>query len=161
MLLLLSVTSLQACVIPLGPDFQDPPAQRNFPPQILKATPQQLTEVTDTKPTFTVTVTDPNVGDDLFIRWFSDFPGTPNTLRRLVPPEGSIIRANGTQRISTVSLSPTCSADLIARGFSLHTIVVMIGDRDFADLPDDRTQLVDGSHAVLAAWLLNLDCPPL
>ena len=159
-MLLLSVTSLQACVIPVGPDFQDPPAPRNFPPQILSADPEQLTEVTESKPTFRVRVTDPNVNDDLFIHWFSDFPGTPNTTRRLAPNTPRI-KANGTQQISTVDLSPTCSADRIASGFSLHTIVVMIGDHDFDDSSNDVTLLNDGSHAVLAGWLLNLDCPPL
>ena len=158
--MLLLVTALPACIIPLGPDFQDPPAEENLPPQILDPSPAFLSQVN--KSNFQVTVTDPNATDVLHIRWFSDYlSNVPDSTRRLgaavstIPPS-----RDGKQQRTTVAISPTCSADRIAPGISLHTIVVMVADHDFADSPD-LTLLDDGSHAVTAGWLLDLDCPPL
>src|SRR5207244_709655 len=51
-----------ACVVPVGPQFQDPPATQNYEPRILAAQPPLGERVTGT--TFHVTVQDPNVLDD-------------------------------------------------------------------------------------------------
>ena len=71
------MTSLSACVIPVGPRFEDPPGQENFAPEIENADPLQggvVTVPSNTAKKITITVTDPNAFDDLYIRWIAEYP---------------------------------------------------------------------------------------
>src|SRR5262245_11346724 len=64
----LAVSLTSACIIPVGPEWQDPAGEPNAPPQILNPDPTWGAEVTGTTSrTFSFTVTDQNGADDLFL----------------------------------------------------------------------------------------------
>src|SRR5262245_28993773 len=66
---------MSACIIPVAPEFQDPPGAPNSPPQILNPNPTWGAEVAatpDQPAKFEITVTDVNTGDDLYLEWIVD-----------------------------------------------------------------------------------------
>src|SRR5437870_8232998 len=65
LLLLLFASPMSACIIPAGPQFQDPAGVPDSPPFLLAVSPDEGS--TTTKDTFTVTPSDINVGDDLYV----------------------------------------------------------------------------------------------
>jgi hypothetical protein len=165
---LLAVAWLSGCVVPISPDFTDPPVAQNFPPQLLAdtATPPFLVETAITK--FSVTVTDPNGGDDLYVRWYVDYPPvSPSFTRALFAPITTILhRADGAQQFTQIDMMVDCTRDVLSSAIPRHQIAVLVGDRDFAPeagdltlLKPDPTMLKDGSHAVLAGWFLDKQCP--
>jgi len=107
--------STSACIIPLGPDFQDPVAEPNDPPFFESASPDFGSIVTPpaTSPlTFAVTLTDPNVGDDLYIEWQADYPGVNH--RPLVGTKPFVPHSlNGTPLHETVTANVDCIVDVI------------------------------------------------
>jgi hypothetical protein len=156
--LLLAVALVPACVVPLAPDFVDPPAAQNLPPQILPGSPLFGAETTIS--TFQVTVTDPNGGDDLFVRWYSDYPPVSSMTRALFAPTTTIPhRPDGVQQFTPIEMIVDCVRDFIPRGITRHQIAVMVGDADFAGEPMDLTLLKNGSHAVTNSWVLDRQCP--
>src|SRR5882724_1117584 len=85
---------MSACVLPIAPEFQDPPASENYAPVFIDTIPPAGQVVTASPvAAFTIIVEDPNVGDDLFVRWIADFPPlTDNTIvmeTRMAPPGGA------------------------------------------------------------------------
>src|ERR1700743_146605 len=56
------VLQMSACIIPVAPDFQDPPAAQNDTPYFMGTSPEQGTVVVAIPPTFNVTVAAPTVG---------------------------------------------------------------------------------------------------
>ena len=165
---LLALAWLSGCVVPIAPDFTDPPVAQNFPPQLLgdTATPPFLAETAMTK--FSVIVTDPNGGDDLYVRWYVDYPPVALTFTRaLFAPITTIVhRADGAQQFTQIDMMVDCTRDVLSSAIPRHQIAVLVGDRDFAPeagdlslLKADPTMLKDGSHAVLAGWFLDKQCP--
>src|SRR4051812_34931695 len=78
-----AVSFMSGCVVPVTPAFQDPPASQNYAPVFLNVDPEIGAVVT--RSAFLVTVTDPNVGDDLYVRWIADYPPYSNNTRTLLP----------------------------------------------------------------------------
>jgi hypothetical protein len=153
-----------ACVIPLAPDFQDPPAAQNFAPVITDSFPDNGAVVTATMvPTmFRVTVSDPNLNDDLHVRWIADYPPFSANSRRLldrdIPPSNA-----ATPQSTDVSITIDCLTSTLALGLTQHQIMVFIADRDFLpgdNQPLDRklTALPDTAGHAEAHWILNLEC---
>jgi hypothetical protein len=73
---------MSACVLPIGPDFQDPLSSPNYAPYFVDTLPVagSIVTATSTVPLFRVTVQDPNGGDNLQVRWIADYPPfTDNT----------------------------------------------------------------------------------
>src|SRR3954467_10422154 len=64
LLLLLFASPMSACIIPAGPEFQDPPGVPDSPPVLLGESPDEGSTTTKDAPEFTVTPSDINVGDD-------------------------------------------------------------------------------------------------
>jgi hypothetical protein len=156
--LLLGAALLPACVVPLGPDFQNPPVAQNSPPLIGSEIPQFGAEWTNS--TFQVTVTDLNGGDDLFVRWVSDYPPITSMTRALFAPVTTIPhRVDGAQQYTPIQMTVDCVRDFIPRGITRHQIEVMVGDDDFAPESTDLTLLKNGSHASTASWVLDRQCP--
>src|SRR5215471_15875644 len=85
---LLLVPPMSACILPVAPEFQDPPASENFGPVITDSSPALGSVVTKVGgaplPPFRVTITDPNLGDNLHVRWLADYPPRSNNTRTLV-----------------------------------------------------------------------------
>ncbi len=167
---LLALAWICGCVIPVSPEFTDPPVAQNYPPELLADTAQPpfLTETPLTR--FSVTVTDPNVGDDLYVRWYVDYPPfSPSFTRALFAPITTIFhRADGAQQFMPIEMIVDCTRDVLSSAIPQHQIAVLVGDRDFAPEASDLTQLKDptmltmlkdGSHAVVGGWFLDKQCP--
>jgi hypothetical protein len=153
---------MSACIIPTSPDFQDPMAGSNYPPYFESATPDFNSIVTPQQLTFSVTVTDPNVGDDLFVEWFADYPGA--NYRPLPAPSSVAHSTNGQPLHATLTATVDCSIDnLVPNTNGEHRIEVIVADRPFVDPipPETRLDLVPTpGFAIRASWLLEqLSCP--
>jgi hypothetical protein len=160
---------MSACVLPIGPEFQDPPAAANFAPQILDSQPAigSIVTVTGTAtaaPPFRVSVSDPNVGDDLHVRFLADFPPKTGNTRTLIVDHVVTHNADGTRLNEDVTVTPSCGTFNLAN-IALHQIMVIVADRPFLDkpaapgLPVDLTKLADPEGLeVVASWTLEMDC---
>jgi hypothetical protein len=160
------VSVMSACVLPITPEFQDPPASANYAPVIVSAMPDIGSIVTATNPsavpTFTVFVTDPNLGDELHVRWIADFPPeTANT--RFLEKDFPITPSSGMAPSGNSSVTPGCTGDLA--NIPQHQIMAVVADRLFDDTlppmgtPIDLTKLAKPEgKKVIATWILNLDC---
>jgi hypothetical protein len=157
---LVSSLVLVGCVVPLAPQFQDPPASQNYAPVIVAADPL-IGSVISTTPnvpqTFTVTFDDPNVGDVLTARFLIDFP--PDTTNTRVQDDPPIVPGSGNQ-LSVAHITPNCLLNALAKTAS-HQIMVVISDRGFLppQVAGDLTRIPEGGHAVQASWTLLMECP--
>jgi hypothetical protein len=151
--------STSACIIPLGPDFQDPVSEPNDAPYIIGAIPDFTSVVTPPQLDFSVTVTDPNVGDNLYIRWLADYPGA-NYRPLMADPPFVAHSTNGQPLRKSVSTTVDCFLDNLAMtSDGEHRVEVLVADRPFVD----GTQLdmvMDPGLVVRASWVLEqLSCP--
>jgi hypothetical protein len=152
---------MSACVLPIAPEFQDPPASENYAPIIVDSDPPLGMRVTATAgklTPFSVTVTDPNVGDTLHVRWIVDYPPFSTNTRVLqedfpVPPSPSP---------TTVTQNIGCAESTLSV-LASHTVMAIIADRGFMQsmLPPAPVDLgrvqAEGLKAV-AVWTLDLEC---
>jgi hypothetical protein len=157
-----AVALAAGCVVPVGPQFQDPIAAQNFRPQIIKADPTSGTWVQsdpmlDTA-TFTITVEDPNVGDKLYVRWAVEYPprDAGNSVRVggdvIIPPNGTEVRPLQSQTIS-------CQLGLRIDQ-TLHSVWVGVSDQPFNQTAPEISQLQDNSPvAETRTWTLVMPCP--
>jgi hypothetical protein len=148
------------CVLPIGPEFQDPPATQNYAPLILAAEPPLGARVTG--PSFRVTVQDPNVGDDLYVRFVADFPPVGENMKFLKDvkvehnPDGTLLSKDVPLEVKCSGVVPLPS----------HQITVIVADRKFSQDERSPTQpanplsLPDEARRVIGTWTLNLECPP-
>jgi hypothetical protein len=150
---------LSACVVPVGPQFEDPPG--NASPFLASSTPAAGSVLSASAPTIEVTLGDPNLDDILEGRWLIDYP-----------PCGSISRlalefrrpATGTLTREPVRFVPSCSEHLIASGLESHRVTLSVADRAFIPQAQAAPDLcLDSVQAegllVRATWILNLVCP--
>jgi len=152
------------CVIPIGPQFQDPPAGENHQPQILTSTPPPGAVVTaspNTGQLFSVTITDANVGDTLFVRWLANYPDYKlgATFKLEGPRDHYPPSADGQRWSAEVANTIDC-LDVAGDGMTQHHINFAVADRAFLD--GDYTQplqLPAGAKMAQYNWTLNLSCP--
>ncbi|HEY7374097.1 MAG TPA: hypothetical protein VIF57_18190 [Polyangia bacterium] len=143
-----AASSMSACIIPVGPEFQDPPGAPNSSPEILDPDPLWGAEVTGMAPdgkTFKFAVTDPN-NEELYLRWIVD--------GRTVPGPGMASPADfGTPLTKQV----TCT-DVDVR-LSRHAITAVVADRTFFEGDPDLYRIHDQGLSDKITWTLNLTCP--
>jgi hypothetical protein len=161
----LVAAGLASCVVPVGPEWTDPPA--NYPPTIKEANPavgSLLPRDPDAGGSFTVEVVlaDKNTTDDLFVRWIIDYPPPPfdETASRLAYPTTQP-GGGGIER-PRLRFAPSCNDDHIASGFSSHRLMLAASDRSFASDDPGQTSLdavPEGNARVEAVWLFELNCP--
>jgi hypothetical protein len=155
--LLLMVTSISACIVPLAPEFQDPPAAQNYPPTVVSADPP-LGSIVTQKSMFSLVLRDPNVNDDLFVRWEADFPPfNPNLTRGLNGSGTTIPHPTGGLQVVDTSVIVDCQANALATSIPQHQIMAIVADRPF--LPGGDLDSSDG-NVLKASWTLNLECMP-
>ena len=153
---------MSACVLPIGPDFQDPIASPNYAPVFIDSNPMFGTAATSTPTvlqTFSVQISDPNVGDQLTVRWIVDFP--PFTVdTRPQPDQVFDPSANGQSLDQQISLRPSCLLTSLAKT-PVHQIEVVVSDRGFvtAQDPTDLTSIPAGGQEIFGNWTLDLECP--
>jgi hypothetical protein len=161
----LFMTSFAACVLPVGPRFEDPPAVENFAPTIVTSLPLQGSTVTAVGATqmFSVTATDPNVGDTLHARWLGEYP--PYGDSSFIIGEMPFSSLGGQPWDATPTIVTSC-VDAYARK-PQHTITVLVSDLPFWDpgapgAPTDRETLlttnIERTQMAEANWVLNLTC---
>jgi len=161
LLLLLFTASLSsACIIPLGPEFQDPSGAPNSPPRLVSVSPDQGTTVTKDPATFSVTLSDNNVGDPLFVRWIVEYPpfndiNTKSPQDDEIPPpqDGSLVRR-------PVSFEPNCFKLNVTT--STHQITAAVSDSRFIggsqSTESDLLLTEDGLRPALVNWTLIKNC---
>jgi len=156
-LFVLPMLSMSACIIPIGPDFQDPSASANYPPYIESFTPDFNSITTPPSPlSFSVTVTDPNLGDDLYVEWFADYPGINY---RLVAQTMIAHSMNGQPLHQPVSATVDCVGDhLLQTPNGDHRIEVIIADRPFSQMVPPT--VAPPGFIIYASWAIEqLSCP--
>ena len=154
LLLLFAASLMPACIIPVGPEWQDPPGAANAGPTIISKMPEVGTR--STSAAFRVVLSDPE-GDQIFVKWFADFPpfipgssyvGLEMELRQAGP--GMPVAAETTFQCTfhIMSSQPT------------HQIMLAIHDRHFKDGDGiDPRATVDGRTPIELVWFLDKVCP--
>ncbi len=152
---------MSACIIPVGPKFQDPPGSPNYAPYVVSATPDFGSVVSIvTSLRFEVTVTDPNVEDDLYFRWVADYPKYTTSTRRL----GDEIQSNstdGTPLLNDITID--CSDDFAMTADSKHQLEVIVADRPYQPSTDNQLDEVEPPGFVVhTSWGFEITCqsPP-
>lgn len=160
---------MSACIIPVAPEFQDPPPNPTAPPYLTN--PSQPFGGLVTVPTlpppaigqamFTVEVMDSQMGVTLYYRWALDYPPftgftrTPGLEPPIQPP------STGGPIDSPVSYNLDCSLNPDPGAGSQHTFVLIVADRPFLNAAGDLTALDDAAgtgHVVTAFWNVNMSC---
>ena len=153
LLLLLVASPMSACIIPAGPEFQDPPGVPDSPPMLLSVLPDIGSTTTKDAPEFTVQPTDINVGDDLYVLWLTEYP--PLTSSSFVSPIVKIQHSDdGTRLARSESFRPTCYQ--VNRALPTHQIIAAISDSPF--LPDKLLATESGMHPIQVVWTWVKSC---
>jgi hypothetical protein len=159
-LLALGLGALGAgCVVPVGPQFQDPIAAQNFPPQITSTLPESgaLVQAMPDFAKFEISVSDQNVGDTLYVRWAVDYPPRDQVTSRqvgndvMIPPNGFLER-----QVPQVIIS--CNLGLQIDQ-PQHSVWVAVADKKFSLTAPDFWTLEDNTRATeTRSWTLALTC---
>jgi hypothetical protein len=151
---------LCACIVPVGPQFQDPVG--NDPPYLATSNPPAGAVLPPTNPVIEVTLGDPNLEDFLVGRWLIDYPPYDEGHSRLAL-QFRMPRTNAANRDS-VRFAPNCTENQIASDLDSHRVTLSVADRPFVPsdqaTPDLRLDTVpDEGFLLRATWILNLTCP--
>jgi len=151
--LLLAASLTPACIIPVGPNWQDPPGEENAAPTIISEMPEVGTR--GTSGAFRVVVSDAE-GDQLFSKWFVDFPPfVPGT--SYVGMEQPLMQAGPGMPVpaeTTFDCGP-----YIQSSQPTHRIMLAIHDRHFKDGDGvDPRDTVDGRTPIKFVWFLDKVC---
>lgn len=150
LLLFAVASSMSACIIPVGPEFQDPPGAPNASPEIVDPDPLWGAEVTTTAQmgqAFQIAVTDPN-DQLLHIRWIVD-----NQTRAGDPGPSMVEPSEYGMRFSKLV---TCN-DVDTR-LSRHPVTAIVADQQF-ELNDSNLYHVQNQGlSDKITWTLNLTC---
>jgi hypothetical protein len=149
-----------ACVLPVGPEFQDPPG--NFAPYLASSNPPEGAVLPESSPVIEVVLGDANPDDVLVGRWFVDYPPFDAATTRLAQ-EFRLPSAGKAER-GKVLFAPKCADDQIASGMPSHRVTLSVADRPF--LSEDQSpptlrfdSVPPEGFLLRATWTLNLACP--
>jgi hypothetical protein len=161
---------MSACIIPVAPNFQDPPTVPNSPPYLTSITPTYNEVVTFSPPstTFSATVQDLNLNATIFYRWLGDYPpNTPGVTWSNLNPTPISPRLDGLPISQLLSQDLTC--DLVHAVSGTHQIELVVADREFVDsstaglTPSNQYDTLkdpDGTgHIIKIAWTVSMSCP--
>jgi hypothetical protein len=152
------------CVLPLAPEFVDPPLAPNLSPVILSSSPVEG-EIVSTK-TFSVVVSDPNSQDRLWVRWIADYP--PHTADSQIMGSDMMVfpAAGWTQQGpgQSVGFNVECERYSLA-ALDRNRIYFAVSDRPFRQ-PDSQPQNDDykftavppDAKMVTVTWVLEPGC---
>jgi hypothetical protein len=163
-LVALSAILSAGCIIPVAPQWDD--AEVNYAPYLVSSNPSEgdifTPGMTMQGRDISVTLSDQNINDNLFIRWLLDYPSGDMSQSHLIreveiPPSGMVIR-------QVVHIQPDCA--LMQLGSGLHRWVMSVSDRKFLDELNgdddvDPTAPLDSvppeANRTRVPWVLN--CP--
>jgi hypothetical protein len=155
------LSTMSACVLPIAPEFQDPPASQNYAPTFVNVDPPLGSVVM--KNSFLATVSDPNIGDDLYYRWIADYPPYSDNTRTLQPTTKVPHSVDGTLLNADLTVKPDCALYNLAK-LPRHQIMVVVADRDFLPPQSSPTEPVDfarlpsDGRKVVGSWILEMEC---
>jgi hypothetical protein len=154
LLLLLFASPMSACIIPAGPEFQDPAGVPDSPPFLWAASPDEGTTVVSATAKFSVTPGDYNLGDTVFVKWITDFP--PDIANFTLERNTDMREASAGNPIRDAStFLPNCHQ--FNTPGPTHRITAAISDRSF-----DGPGLLTTPSVVpprLVIWTWEQNCP--
>jgi hypothetical protein len=161
--LLACLAGLPACVVPVGPEWVDPP--ENYPPTIAEATPAVGSVLAPTpdsggQPAVRVVLADQNTRDNVYFRFIIDYPPFDPATSRVAWP--SALPGGDQVKREPIVFVPSCALHDIASGFSSHRLLLAASDGHFVDDVPGQAGLdktLDGRVPVEAMWPFELDCP--
>ena len=150
-----------ACVVPMAPQFEDPPG--NLPPYLVSSVPvagAELRASTDPTDTIEATLGDPNLDDILWVRWLIDYPPYDALLSHVA--QQVILPTTGAVERETIHFAASCSDNHIASGLASHRVTLSVADRPFLPAQEAPPDLLLDSvpvqgFVVRATWFA--DCP--
>ncbi len=154
-LVLLAVAPTPACIIPVGPEWQDPRGFPNAPPMILDPDPFWGEEVTHSPSfpfEFEFFVTDANVEDPLRVQGWVDESPRRRFLDITIPgaPGGTRVPAHITKTI-------VCND--IDGALESHKVIVAVTDREFVnDGTDNILAVTSNGQRDQITWTLHMKC---
>ncbi|HVV52218.1 MAG TPA: hypothetical protein VHO06_21290 [Polyangia bacterium] len=159
---------MSACIIPVAPEFQDPPDQPQSVPYIANSMPVEGASVVvgSQGADFNVQVTDSQAGVKLYDRWAIDYPPYSSITRTGGPVAQIAPPANGGSINS--ALPPfhlDCGINPAPNSNSTHQLTLIVADSPIMDLVladpnhalDTLADPVDG-HVVHAFWTVVMPC---
>jgi hypothetical protein len=150
---------MSACIIPVAPEFQDPAASPNYAPVLESAMPDFGSLVTiPTMLQFQVNATDPNLDDNLYFRWFVDFPPFTANVTHEIGDDGEVVHpVDGTALQALIKVTVDCLDGLAATANSLHQLELLVSDRPFLPSPS-IDQVPPPGIVVRANWTFQVNC---
>ena len=160
LLLLLAASLMPACIIPVGPNWQDPPGARNSPPTTLSVFPPEGSKVVGSANgnVFSVTPTDNDVGDNLWVRWITEFPPFIEGVTQVIQTDPIPASTNGAPLAVEKSFTITCP--YLSASLTTHQIMAAIADAEFisSDNPADVLKTKNGVSQHQVVWTLEKAC---
>ena len=153
---------MSACITPAGPEFQDPPGIPDSPPYIVSSTPPLGSLTTTMSTTFSIIVSDPNVQDDLHVRWLVDWPETVPGTSRTVNRDDPIPHDASGKRLMGISTQIIDCPVSRPAPFPVHRVMAVVADRKFLDDPEqtpDITAVAENGNRTWATWVWSVTCP--
>jgi len=153
LLLLFATSLLPACIIPVGPEFQDPLGVPNSAPRIVNPIPtwgEEVTGTADNGYTFRFTATDAD-SDILYVRFLVD--------KFLVATSPGFV--SGSKSGSLVETRITCPLIMNpeSKMKSSHKVLAAVADTMFdIDVQDPLTPEPPGLVSTPVTWTLNMTC---
>ena len=116
-------------------------------------------ETAGVSPMFRVTISDPNLGDDLHVRWLADYPPFSSNTRTIQEDQTIVHSMNGQPLQQEVSVPVDCGLENLAP-IAQHQVMVVVADRPFplSAPAGDLASVPPPGHAVVGSWILNDNC---
>ena len=129
LLLLFVVSPLFACVIPAGPEFQDPPGVPNAPPYVVAVSPIAGLTIASNDTFFSVTPGDINLADTIYVKWITEYPPDLTNLTKDLSTDEITPSADGSPTRRASIFVPSCTR--VNPLVTTHQIMAAISDRKF------------------------------
>ncbi len=152
---------IAGCVIPIGPEFQDPVHSPEYAPVLVDQTPAFGSIVTvdlRTPQQFIVLASDLNPGDELYWEWVLDYPpyvqGTTQAFGEGYAPAP----ASGPQ-VHTITQRVGCEIGPNPNGPTQHQLKLIVGDKPLTYDAVMMKFVATGGKTDEGNWTVTLACP--
>ncbi len=156
---------MSACVVPVAPDFRDPPATLEAPPYIVTSNPPINTSVTVPPGgffTFTAELNDVTPGATIYYLWAFDYPPYDQAITRSGGPTNPITPGvDGQPTDGQISFDLNCRTISPAPGGGpVHYFSLLVADRQFSMIPGKFGEIDDSTGHRLsdAIWFVTMSC---
>jgi len=163
---------MSACIIPVTPNFQDPPSVPASPPYLFNFEPQNfggvVTVPVPAGKTFSANVSDEDLSAELHVRWVVDYPPFVDGVTYFPGQTTTISRSANGQTINQVITQAIDCSWITQPLTSTHQLELIVADRELlesstfglmADNKLDSTDPKNPGHVVRAFWNISISCP--